>query len=89
MAPWRSGEGVRGFGRLWQLQKLMMLMKKHLGWYLGEHVTGIVYCLLWSDGFTSLRETDASLQIDHRSEHEITVDDGFVEVTGILQFFLK
>ncbi|KNC27508.1 hypothetical protein FF38_12314 [Lucilia cuprina] len=38
-----------------------------------------------TNGSTSLRETDASLQIDYRPEHEITVNNCFVEIAERLR----
>lgn len=83
---WRPSGG--GPNALLLLEKLIVLMEKLISWYFGEHVTGIVDDLLGTDSSTALREADASPPIDNGAENEITVDNGFVEIAGILEFFL-
>lgn len=64
-------------------------MEKLFGWYLRKHITSIVNIPLRPDSFTSWSKTDATLQIDNGTENEITVHDGFVEIAGLVEFFLK
>lgn len=59
-----------------------MLIVKCFKWCFGKRATGLV------GSSSACREADAATWIDSRLELEITVNNFFFEIAGILGFFL-
>ena len=66
-----------------------MLIIELIGFNFGKEIASIVDILFGTNCFTSVCEADTSLQIDDGAKNEITVYDGFVEVAGVSEVFLK